>query len=68
LRPAARSAFTFIDPRIVRGRGRYNANNLVWRLEREIFLEKKRETSSHIDVPGLAARSQDAEVVCVSNG
>jgi SAM-dependent methyltransferase len=52
-------AFTFIDPHYHSWPDRYDANNLVWRLEREIFLEKEKGNTLDIDVPALAERAQD---------
>ena len=68
LAPGGALAFTFIDPRYSSWPGRYNANNLVWRLEREIFLEKEKGNKLDIDVPGLAEQARDAEWFVLVNG
>jgi len=61
-------AFTFIDPRYCSWPGRYHGNNLVWRLEREIFLEKEKGNTLDIDVQSLAAKTQDADWFVLVNG
>jgi len=68
LAPGGALAFTFIDPRYCSWPGRYNANNLVWRLEREIFLEKEKGNKLDIDVTGLAAKAKDADWFVLVNG
>jgi len=68
LAPGGALAFTFIDPRYSSWPGRYHANNLVWRLEREIFLEKEKGNKLDIDVPGLAEQARDAEWFVLVNG
>jgi len=57
-------AFTFIDPNYHAWPDRDPRNNLVWRLEREIFLENTLD----IDVHGLAARAKDAQWFVLVNG
>ena len=61
-------AFTFIDPHYHSWPDRYSANNLVWRLEREIFLEKEKGHTLDIDVHALAERAQDSEFFVLVNG
>ncbi len=61
-------AFTFIDPHFHSWPDRYYANNLVWRLEREIFLEKEKGNTLDIDVPALAERAKHAEWFVLVNG
>jgi len=61
-------AFTFIDPHYYSWPGRYHGNNLVWRLEREIFLEKEKGNPLDIDVPRLAEEAKDAEWFVLVNG
>jgi hypothetical protein len=61
-------AFTFIDPHYHSWPDRYGANNLVWRLEREIFLEKEKGNTLDIDVPALAERAQDSAWFVLVNG
>jgi hypothetical protein len=61
-------AFTFIDPHYHSWPDRYYANNLVWRLEREIFLEKENGNTLDIDVPALAERAKDSEWFVLVNG
>ena len=57
-------AFTFIDPNYHAWPDRDPRNNLVWRLEREIYLENTLD----IDVHGLAARAKDAQWFVLVNG
>jgi hypothetical protein len=61
-------AFTFIDPRYHSWPDRYYANNLIWRLEREIFLEKEKGNTLDIDVPALAERAKDSAWFVLVNG
>ena len=61
-------AFTFIDPDYHSWPGRDPRNNLVWRLEREIFLEGEKGNTLDIDVQGLAARARGAEWFVLVNG
>ena len=61
-------AFTFIDPHYVAWPERYPGNNLVWRLEREIFLEKEKGNTLNIDVQGLAEKAKDASWFVLVNG
>ena len=61
-------AFTFIDPQHCSWPDRYNGNNLVWRLEREIYLEREKGNTLDIDVNGLAARARDAAWFVLVNG
>src|SRR6185436_639534 len=61
-------AFTFIDPHYHSWPDRYPANNLVWRLEREIFLEKEKGNTLDIDVCALAERAQDSAWFVLVNG
>jgi hypothetical protein len=57
-------AFTFIDPFYHSWPDRDARNNLVWRLEREIFLENTLD----IDVQGIAEKAKDAEWFVLVNG
>jgi hypothetical protein len=68
LADGGRLAFTFIDPNYHAWPGRYPDNNLVWRLEREIFLEKEKGNKLDIDVRGLAERAKDAAWFVLVNG
>jgi SAM-dependent methyltransferase len=61
-------AFTFIDPHYYSWPDRYPANNLVWRLEREIFLEKEKGNTLDIDVQALNERAKDAAWFVLING
>ncbi len=61
-------AFTFIDPHYSSWPGRYHGNNLVWRLEREIYLEREKGNTLDIDVQSLAERAKGAEWFVLVNG
>ena len=61
-------AFTFIDPHYFSWPGRYDGNNLRWRLEREIFLEKEKGNSLAIDVDALSERARAAPWLVLVNG
>ena len=61
-------AFTFIDPHYVSWPGRYAGNNLRWRLEREIFLEKEKGNTLDIDVEKLSERARGAPWFVLVNG
>ena len=61
-------AFTFIDPHYFSWPGRYDGNNLRWRLEREIFLEKEKGNTLDIDVDDLIERAQGAPWFVLVNG
>jgi hypothetical protein len=61
-------AFTFIDPHYHSWPDRDRRNNLVWRLEREIYLEKEKGNTLNIDVYGLAERAQGAAWFVLVNG
>ena len=61
-------AFTFIDPHYSSWPGRYDGNNLVWRLEREIYLEGEKGNTLDIDVRGLADEAKDAQWFVLVNG
>jgi len=61
-------AFTFIDPHYFSWPGRDPRNNLVWRLEREIYLEQEKGNTLDIDVPGLARQAKDAAWFVLVNG
>ncbi len=61
-------AFTFIDPHYFSWPGRYHGNNLVWRLEREIFLEKEKGNTLDIDVQALAEKARGAKWFVLVNG
>jgi methyltransferase family protein len=61
-------AFTFIDPDYFSWPGRYDGNNLRWRLEREIFLEKEKGNTLDIDVDALSKRARGAPWFVLVNG
>jgi hypothetical protein len=61
-------AFTFIDPHYHSWPDRDRRNNLVWRLEREIYLEKEKGKDLIIDVYGLAERAKGAAWFVLVNG
>jgi len=61
-------AFTFIDPHYSSWPERYHGNNLVWRLEREIYLEGEKGNTLDIDVQGLADEAKDAAWFVLVNG
>jgi hypothetical protein len=61
-------AFTFIDPDYFSWPGRYDGNNLRWRLEREIFLEKEKGNTLDIDVADLIERAHGAPWFVLVNG
>ena len=61
-------AFTFIDPYYHSWPGRDPRNNLVWRLEREIFLEGEKGNVLNIDVHALNERAKNANWFVLVNG
>lgn len=61
-------AFTFIDPHYFSWPGSDDRNNLVWRLEREIYLEQEKGNTLDIDVQGLADRAKGAKWFVLVNG
>ena len=61
-------AFTFIDPHYYSWPQRYHANNLVWRLEREVYLEGEKGNTLDINVQGLANHAKDAAWFVLVNG
>lgn len=61
-------AFTFIDPHYHSWPGRDPRNNLVWRLEREIFLEGEKGNTLDIDVNALNERAKNANWFVLVNG
>jgi hypothetical protein len=61
-------AFTFIDTHHCSWPGRYGGNNLRWRLEREIFLEKEKGNTLDIDVDALCERARDTSWFVLVNG
>jgi hypothetical protein len=61
-------AFTFIDPHYCSWPGQYDGNNLRWRLEREIFLEKEKGNTLDIDVDDLMQRAHGAPWFVLVNG
>lgn len=61
-------AFTFIDPHYFSWPGRYDGNNLRWRLEREILLEKEKGNTLDIDVDALINRARGAPWFVLVNG
>jgi hypothetical protein len=61
-------AFTFIDPHYVSWPGRYDGNNLRWRLEREIFLENEKGNTLDIDVDHLCERARGTPWLVLVNG
>jgi len=68
LAPGGALAFTFIDPHYHSWPDSYPANNLVWRLEREIFLEGQKGIKLEIDIPALSERARDASWFVLLNG
>lgn len=68
LAPGGALAFTFIDPHYHSWPDRYPSNNLVWRLEREIFLEGQKGNTLDIDIPALSERAKDADWFVLVNG
>lgn len=61
-------AFTFIDPHCFSWPGWYDGNNLRWRLEREIFLEKEKGNTLDIDVDALCNRARGVPWFVLVNG
>jgi hypothetical protein len=61
-------AFTFIDPDYCSWPGRYDGNNLRWRLEREIFLEREKGNTLDIDVDDLVRRARHSPWFVLVNG
>ena len=61
-------AFTFIDPHYHSWPDRDARNNLVWRLEREIFLEGEKGNTLDIDVRALNEQAKDASWFVLVNG
>ncbi len=61
-------AFTFIDPNYHSWPDRDARNNLVWRLEREIFLENEKGNTLDIEVEALAERARDSDWFVLVNG
>jgi len=61
-------AFTFIDPHYSSWPERYHGNNLVWRLEREIYLEGEKGNTLEIDIPRLADEAKDSQWFVLVNG
>jgi len=68
LAPGGALAFTFIDPHYHSWPDHYRSNNLVWRLEREIFLEGQKGNTLEIDIPALNERAKDASWFVLVNG
>jgi SAM-dependent methyltransferase len=68
LAPGGALAFTFIDPHYHSWPDQYPSNNLVWRLEREIFLEGQKGNTLDIDIPALNDRAKDASWLVLVNG
>jgi SAM-dependent methyltransferase len=68
LAPNGAFAFTFIDPHYYSWPDRYRGNNLVWRLQREIFLEREKGNILNIDVCALSERAKDADWFVLVNG
>lgn len=61
-------AFTFIDPNYKSWPDTYRGNNLVWRLEREIFLENEKGNKLEINVESIARKANDAAWFVLVNG
>jgi hypothetical protein len=61
-------AFTFIDPHYRSWPNRHDGNNLVWRLEREIYLESEKGNTLDIDVHRFADEAKDASWLVLVNG
>jgi hypothetical protein len=68
LTAAGALAFTFIDPHYSAWPGRYDGNNLRWRLEREIFLENEKGNTLDIDVDHMSRRARGAPWFVLVNG
>ena len=68
LAPGGALAFTFIDPHYHSWPDRDPRNNLVWRLEREIFLEGQKGNTLEIDVRALNEQAKDAAWFVLVNG
>jgi SAM-dependent methyltransferase len=68
LAPGGALAFTFIDPHYHSWPDRDSRNNLVWRLEREIFLEGEKGNTLEIDVHALSDRAKHANWFVLVNG
>src|SRR5262245_10337229 len=61
-------AFTFIDPHYLSWPGQYDANNFLWRLEREQQLEREKGHVLDIDVDQLTRRTRGADWCILVNG
>lgn len=61
-------AFTFIDPYYYSWPDRYHGNNFLWRLEREVYLEKEKGNTLDIDFDSLSRRAQGAKWFVLVNG
>src|SRR6185503_5902630 len=61
-------AFTFIDPHYCSWPERYPGNNLRWRLEREVQLEKEKGNTLDIDLERLSKSAEDANWFVLVNG
>lgn len=68
LNPNGALAFTFIDPHFHSWPGRDPRNNLVWRLDREIFLEGEKGHTLDIDVNALNERAKNTNWFVLVNG
>lgn len=68
LAPGGALAFTFIDPHYHSWPDLYPANNLVWRLQREIFLEGNKGDTLEIDIPAMNERAKGASWFVLVNG
>ena len=61
-------AFTFIDPNYNSWPGRYDWNNLVWRLDREVHLEEEKGNTLDINVQRLVDAAKGAKWLVLVNG
>jgi SAM-dependent methyltransferase len=68
LAPCGALAFTFIDPHYCSWPNRQRENNLVWRLQREVFLEREKGNRLDIDICALDQRAKDADWFVLVNG
>jgi SAM-dependent methyltransferase len=68
LAPNGALAFTFIDPYHHSWPDTYRDNNLVWRLQREIFLEGQKGNTLNTDVRALNERAKNATWFVLVNG
>jgi SAM-dependent methyltransferase len=61
-------AFTFIDPFHFSWPAEYRGNNFLWRLEREIELEREKGHDLNIDTRSLSQKAENADWFILVNG